>query len=130
MAPRAVCNPAGILQSKATVGPGAHPSFDLQGNERAGPPGTTVVTLGATPIASITLGSSAPYTLYSYTFTPAGGNLTFTEQGPSDQEGNVLDNVVLSTGVPEPAAWALMLVGIGGLGANLRGSRKTATAAT
>jgi hypothetical protein len=31
----------------------------------------------------------------------------------------------LPTGVPEPAAWALMLVGFAGLGATLRSSRKT-----
>jgi hypothetical protein len=32
-------------------------------------------------------------------------------------------------GVPEPAAWALMLVGFGGIGAAMRSSRKVATAA-
>ncbi len=31
--------------------------------------------------------------------------------------------------VPEPTSWALMLVGIGGLGVRLRAGRKTATAA-
>ena len=32
------------------------------------------------------------------------------------------------SGAPEPAAWALMLVGLGGLGATLRASRKKALA--
>lgn len=123
-------NPAGILQSRMTVGPGTYTlSFDLQGNERGGAAQTTVVTLGGTPIASINLSSSDPYKLYTYTFKTAGGHLTFTEQGPSDQEGNLLDNVLLSTAVPEPAAWALMLVGIGGLGASLRAGGRKATAA-
>jgi hypothetical protein len=43
----------------------------------------------------------------------------------------LLDGVSLTTSsiVPEPSAWALMLVGIGGLGVSLRAGRKTATAA-
>jgi hypothetical protein len=123
-------NPAGILQSKALIGAGTYTlSFDLQGNGRGAPAQTTVVSLGSTAIASINLGSDAPYTPYSYTFTTAGGNLTFTEQGPSDQQGNVLDNVVLSTGVPEPASWLLMLTGLGGLGVMTRSRRRYATAA-
>jgi hypothetical protein len=128
-------DPAGILQSKALVGAGTYTlSFDLQGNERGAAAQTTVVTLGATPIASIKLGSSDPYKLYSYTFTTtASGYLTFTEHGPvpqgSDQQGNVLDNVVLSSGVPEPAAWALMLVGLGAMGVALRSRRRIASAA-
>ena len=124
-------NPAGILQSKAPIGAGTYTlSFDLQGNERGAPAQTTVVCLGSTAIASINLGSDAPYKPYSYTFTTAGGNLTFTEQGPSDQQGNVLDNVVLSTAaVPEPASWLLMLTGLGGFGFMMRSHRKYATAA-
>ena len=35
-----------------------------------------------------------------------------------------IDNVSLTGGVPEPAAWALMLVGFGGLGAALRHRRR------
>jgi hypothetical protein len=34
------------------------------------------------------------------------------------------------SGVPEPASWAMMLVGFGGVGAMLRGARKQAVSAT
>jgi hypothetical protein len=45
--------------------------------------------------------------------------------------GNVLlhDFSATTTAVPEPATWAMMLIGIGGLGASLRASRKSAGAA-
>jgi hypothetical protein len=59
--------------------------------------------------------------------TTTGGSLIFTEGGPSDQQGNLLDNVILSSDavvVPEPASWALMLIGFGGAGAMLRARRR------
>ena len=44
--------------------------------------------------------------------------------------GNVLlTDFTVTTAVPEPATWAMMLIGIGGLGATMRMSRKTAGAA-
>jgi hypothetical protein len=113
-------NPAGILQSNASFGAGSYTlTFDLGGNARGAPSQTTVVTLGSTTVASLTLPSSSPYQLYSFTFTTTGGNLVFTEQGPSNQQGNILDNVTLSS-VPEPASWALMMIGIGAVGSSLR----------
>lgn len=41
------------------------------------------------------------------------------------QAGPGLDDVSLTAGVPEPATWALMIAGFGGIGAILRRSRKT-----
>lgn len=43
--------------------------------------------------------------------------------------GLVNDNANANAAVPEPASWALMLLGFGGLGAALRSQRKTAFAA-
>jgi hypothetical protein len=53
-------------------------------------------------------------------------NPTFTTgvfKGTDDGDG--LDGTLTVTLVPEPAAWALMLVGFGALGLGLRASRKT-----
>jgi PEP-CTERM motif len=114
---------AGILQSNASFGAGTYTlSFDLGGNARGAAPQTTDVYLGSTLVASINLASNAPLTAYSYTVTTTGGNLTFDEIGPSDQQGNILDNVTLNS-VPEPASWALMLLGAGAIGGALRRSR-------
>ena len=121
---------AGQLTSVATFGPGSYTlTFDLGGNARGAPAQTTVVSLGAFS-APITLNSGDPYGLQTFNFfTATGGSLVFTDNGPSDQQGNILDNVTL-TAVPEPATWAMMLIGIGALGGMLRGSRRKQAFAT
>jgi hypothetical protein len=53
-------------------------------------------------------------------FTTGGGLLTFAAAGVSDSLGGYVDNITLSTGVPEPAIWGLMLVGFGLTGLTLR----------
>ena len=114
---------AGVLQSNASFGAGKYTlSFDLGGNARSAPAQTTEVFLGSTLVASLTLDSGSPLSLYSFTAATTGGNLVFDELGPSNQQGNILDNVTLNS-VPEPASWAMMLLGIGAIGASLRRSR-------
>jgi hypothetical protein len=114
---------AGILQSNASFGAGTYTlSFDLGGNARGAPAQTTDVYLGSTLVASLNLSSSSPWTLYSYTVKTTGGPLVFDELGPSDQQGNILDNVTMNS-VPEPASWAMMLLGLGAIGGVMRRSR-------
>jgi len=62
---------------------------------------------------------------YDITATSTSEVLTFTSNdiGGNPAEGNELTAVSL-TAVPEPAAWALMLAGFGGLGGALRMSRR------
>ena len=112
-------------------------TFDLGGNQRGAADQTTVIKMGHFS-DSITLASDAPMTTYSFTFdTGKPAKLKFKELGPSDQQGNLLDNVVLSSGpstnlagaVPEPATWAMMILGVGGIGAMRRRSRGALAAA-
>jgi PEP-CTERM motif len=108
---------AGVVQSKASFGPGEYTlSFDLGGNARGAPAQTTVVDVGGRQVASITLDSNDPFKLYTFNFkTTAAGPLTFYELGPSDQQGNVLDNVTLAS-VPEPSTWAMLILGVAMIG--------------
>lgn len=116
---------AGQLTSNTIFGAGTYTlSFDLAGNQRGAVDQTTVVTLGSTTIASLTEASADPFATYTYTFTTTGGALQFTEKGPSDQQGNLLDNVTLATATPEPSTWALMLGAIGLAGGALRLGRR------
>ena len=124
---------AGVLVSNATFGPGDYTlSFDLAGNLRGAPAQTTFVGLinGGVPqlLAALTPANTDPFALHTISFSTAGGQLYFVDQGPSDQQGNLLDNVTLSSSVPEPATWALMLIGFAGLGVAARSRRTAATA--
>jgi hypothetical protein len=62
--------------------------------------------------------SSVDFATFYLGFQP-GTNVTQTE---------TLTFGAISSPAPEPAAWAMMLLGFGGLGAALRGSRSRATA--
>lgn len=117
--------PAGELQSLASLPTGAYTvSFLLAGNMRGAPNQTTAVSIGGQTIDVTPSSNSQPYTLYHLYFTGASGQVAFTDLGPSDQMGDLVDNVVVTTGVPEPATWALMLMGVGAIGAGMRTRRR------
>ena len=70
---------------------------------------------------------------YSLTYTPGAGQtgaaLSFLTTVPADAvHGAVIGNIVLTDtapgGVPEPGAWALMILGLGATGAALRTRRR------
>ena len=67
-----------------------------------------------------------PWKSYSSTLNLAAGTyqIRFAETDNQFFFQNGVDNVSITTGgVPEPATWALMLVGLGGLGAAARSAR-------
>jgi len=94
---------------------------------------------GADTLDVSAFASSADYTPSSNsTYEP--GRLTFTATGTSgtieflgtSSGGNYvteIDNLVVASGVPETSTWAMMLVGVGALGAALRGRRRSQTLA-
>lgn len=126
--PAGTANPAGFLESYTTLAAGTYTlTFDLSGNQRGGGSQITDVRVGGMQVwTSGSLASNAPWTAESVTFTMAGGKLDFVEFATgmrNDNLGNILDNVMLVSGtggVPEPASWAMMIVGLAGLGGMLR----------
>ena len=88
--------------------------------------GNTIFANGASPQGS---GTWADWTAsYTATGADAGGPISIVLTSGGAQSD--WDNVRLTSGaVPEPATWAMMLVGFGGLGAAMRSRRKQAAAA-
>ena len=92
--------------------------FDLAGSHR-GSTETVHVTFGSTSM--YTLASGDGFGTRSITFTPGASgtfSLSFENMG-ADNVGVLLDNVVIdhvTTAVPEPETYALMLAGLGLVG--------------
>jgi hypothetical protein len=110
-------SPAGELKSFMVFATGNYiVQFDLAGNLRGAPAQTTVVCIGDS-CQSLHPANSQPYTLETLSFIGASGNLTFTDPGPSDQQGNLLDNVVVNAAPgPIPGAGLFSYIALGLLG--------------
>lgn len=95
-------------------------SFDLAGSQR-GDRNIVDVAFGTT-LNTYTLASADPLGNSSLVFTPGATglySLSFANRG-GDNVGALLDNVSVTTAVPEPSTYALMLAGLAGMGAVAR----------
>jgi len=89
------------------------------------PSSPTLELLGISQIANNT-----PFQTYSISFTAlsAGSVDALVGTDSRDQVGPLLDRVTVATtalaaSVPEPTGWALMIIGLGGVGGSLRRQR-------
>jgi choice-of-anchor C domain-containing protein len=130
-------NAAGAIQQSFNAAAGTYSlQFYLSGNPD-GSPTTKQITVsvgGTTHDFFYTLGgtnskSNMNYILESLAFHSAGGSnlLTFTSDTDS-AFGGVIGGVNVSA-IPEPATWAMLLLGFGGIGWSLR-RRQSAAMAT
>jgi hypothetical protein len=106
--------PAGELQSIKSLVSGTYVvQFELAGNQRGQPNQTTKVSIGSQFFDITPVGNN--YSLWTLTFANASGQVAFTDLGPSNQQGDLLDSVTVSA-VPEPSTWAMMILGFLGVG--------------
>jgi hypothetical protein len=124
---------AGQLTYKGTFAPGNYVlTFDLAGNQRGAGAQTTEVLAGTSSTTFALIPSSQGFTTETIDFTATATSniLQFDEIGPlptlgSDQQGNLLDNVSVISAVPEPATWAMMILGFFGMAFAIRSNRRS-----
>lgn len=91
-------------------------TFELSGNQRTTQTDVVAVTFG-TSSSSFSFTGSAPFTLESISFDPhitGTYNLSFLDNS-NDDYGAILDNVTVTSAVPEPSGAWLLVCGLGGL---------------
>ena len=108
-------------------------SFDAGGGAFNGTSfnGPVITDLTSSRITGVTLDAAttlAGFTASDLSFT--SNSVSFNLEGlwVPDASNIVVADIQFGGGVPEPATWALMLVGFAGLGATLRSGRKSVTA--
>lgn len=75
-------------------------------------------------------GASTNWTSHQVKFSAnAGDTIMFKATGASDSYGGYLDNITISSAVPEPATWAMMITGFGLAGSAIRRRRVALLAA-
>ncbi|WP_419807938.1 choice-of-anchor C family protein [Sphingomonas sp.] len=129
----------GIQQTFSTIAGRSYTvGFSLAGNPDGAPATKTVSTIasdgGASQIytfdSSGSTRSNMGWLPYTYSFLASGGSTTLSfASGDTGSYGAALDSVSVSlSAVPEPATWALMILGFGLTGGAMRRRRATSVA--
>ncbi|WP_419809892.1 FxDxF family PEP-CTERM protein [Sphingomonas sp.] len=80
------------------------------------------VRLNGTVIPTISKGQVEERSLFDFRLAP--GTNVLTVNGSAQRNGTFFGQIFLA-GVPEPSTWAVMLAGLAGVGAMLRGRRRS-----
>jgi len=89
--------------------------------------GPSIVIPGTTFVNAANGNQVLPLTNGLFSVNATGGEVFTSISLASSQNSFEIDN--LATGVPEPATWAMMIIGFGGVGSMLRSARRKQAAA-
>jgi hypothetical protein len=118
--------PAGEIQSVNSLAAGNYNvQFWLAGDLRGAPMQTMTLAVGSQTF-TFNLPQSQGFTKFDIPVSGVtnGSLVSFKDSGPSTFQGNLVADVSISA-APEPTTWALMLCGVGAIGAALRFSRRS-----
>jgi hypothetical protein len=116
-----------ISQTLSTVaGQKYNFSFDYSSNPGISDP-MAVVSFNGTTVGSVTGGKGWQEFSGAFTGTGSPAAFTFSEAFGGNNGGVFLDNISVSA-VPEPATWAMFILGFGAIGWTLRGNRRRVAA--
>jgi hypothetical protein len=87
------------------------------------------VTFDNNLVAGSLVTGATPLTFYTFDLGPGTGSDTIVFNGRNDPSYNTLDNVSVTSSVPEASTWAMMMLGFAGLGFAGFRARRTAIAA-
>ena len=90
-------------------------TFDYGGNS-----GYQYVQFNGLDVPNSFVSNPSAITTYTFDLGPALALNTLTFFGRNDPDYNFLDNVSVTAAVPEPATWALMILGFGAVGGAMR----------
>jgi hypothetical protein len=94
-------------------------TFDYSANDSSS---YQYVSFDSVTVAGSLVSGPSSYQSYSFNLGAGTGSDTLTFNGRNNPSYNTLDNVVVvqTAAVPEPASWALMILGVGAVGFGLR----------
>ncbi len=124
-------SPGSIAQTLTTVaGKYYKVTFDLAGNPDAGPVLKAMAASSAGPVQNFSFNTTGAshgamnWTPSSFVFKATSSSTTLSFASlTGDAFGPAIDNVAASA-VPEPATWAMMIIGFGAVGSMARSSRR------
>ena len=121
---------SGVSQTIATQAGATYSlTFDLGSSPQYGLQDGVDVSAGSATASFTTTNDAAQYNLWepeTLSFTATNAMTTISLIGNAGDNYIGLDNVsvVQTSGVPEPTIWAMMLIGLGGLGVAMRNARR------
>jgi hypothetical protein len=115
----------GSISQSLTTTPGQEYTISFWLMNEEGDPNSFEAAFGGITLMTLTDAPDFPYTLYTFTQTASSASTLLSFTFRQDSTFWDLDDVsVVAAGIPEPATWAMMMLGLGMAGIAIRRQRR------